>query len=340
MADRLSSVLDVLDQRLAAGKITQADHLVQCEKAIAAFSAAQGPAKAEKEGLGATIATLESADTKSRRDLVVKVAAEIGSSKTDIRLSSKVIDVTLHPEKYGEWVRTRIERMTVKSVAGGDRPGETFKEWVRATKPGELLEQLQGDHACLGMVRQEAYLFFLRIVSLMTVSSDPVWKDAADDKKDARVDDYVKFVMEPLTTEGQAELAKAMSKAFDEASKKRNRDDNEAHGGGGGNGGGHGGGGGGGNSGGGGGHGGGGHGGGGHGGGGGGGGGGTAAQTGAKAKAEEKKKAVVKVKRLPANFATWDSAAKREFCLAQGACTLCADAGRMVNGLAREHAKH
>ena len=55
MADRLSSVLDVLDQRLAAGKITQADHLVQCEKAIAAFSAAQGPAKAEKEGLGSTI---------------------------------------------------------------------------------------------------------------------------------------------------------------------------------------------------------------------------------------------------------------------------------------------
>ena len=75
MADRLSSVLDVLDQRLAAGKITQADHLVQCEKAIAAFSAAQGPAKAEKEGLGAPIATHESADTKSRRDLVVKVAA-------------------------------------------------------------------------------------------------------------------------------------------------------------------------------------------------------------------------------------------------------------------------
>ena len=318
MADQLASLMDLLDARLAAGKITPAEHSTLSEKAIAAYSASIGPAKAVKEGPGKeSIATLESADSKARRDLIVKIAAHIGSCKTDIRLSDKVIDVMLHPEKYGEWVRTRIETMTAKSLAGGDRAGVTFKDWVTTAKPTELIAELQGDHPCLAVVRQDAYIFFLRIVALMTVSVDPAWKDAADDKKDARVEDYVKYVMEPLTTEGQSDLAKAMSKAFEEAKKKRNRDDNDVEGGGGGGGGGHGGGGK----------------------GGGGGGCGTAAQTGDKAKAAEKKK-VVKVKKIPVNFATWDAAAKREFCLAQGICTLCADAGRLVNGLAREHAKH
>ncbi len=48
----------------------------------------------------------------------------------------------------------------------------------------------------------------------------------------------------------------------------------------------------------------------------------------------------MKVKAIPRNYGTWDAAAKRTFCLDQGVCTLCADAGRLVNGLAREHAKH
>ena len=338
MADRLGLTLELLDKRLADGKITQEQHTQQCEAAIGAYTASVGPTKAESRGdaLGkeGAVATLESADTKAKRDLITKVAAHIGASPKDIALSDKVLELILNPEKFGEFMRTRIEGMTSKSLTGELTLGTKLKEWCMTATPLVLIAELQGVHPCVCIVQREAYVFCLRIVALMTVAADPAWKDAPDVKKDARVDDFMQFVMEPLTSEGQADLVKTLSKALDEAKKKRGRDDTDvetttggggggggggtpATGGGGGRGGGGGGGGGGGR---------------------GGGGGGTSGSARPPAPTAEKKPA--KVKTIPRTYGTWDAAAKRSFCMTQGFCTLCADEGRAVSGLAREHAKH
>ena len=75
--------LELLDKRLADGKITQEQHTQQCEAAIGAYTASVGPTKAESRGdaLGkeGAVATLESADTTAKRDLITKVAAHIRS---------------------------------------------------------------------------------------------------------------------------------------------------------------------------------------------------------------------------------------------------------------------